>query len=152
MHEWMKMLICLAIGGAAVYTKELFVKKLFKAYGRELQRKQRAELKIESTQRNIGNRICNALNDAAEQNKRVRFRARTIFCSNGEVYRVYLAFAFSNADILLVDIDPRQSVPITVFFNKSRLEKYYDITEDDLAKLIQMLQFFVANYSSERSA
>ncbi len=110
----------------------------------------RAEHRIENTQRNIGNRVCNALNDAADQNPEAHLRAKTIFCNGGEVYRVYLSFDFSGADLLLVDIDPRQSVPITVFFNKSRLEKYYDITEGDLVRLIQMLQEFVVNYSPER--
>lgn len=150
MSEWLKFVISFTIGALAVYAKEIFVKWFFKEYGKHLQREERVEQKIESTQRNIGNRICNALNDAAEQNQEIRLRARTMFCNNGEVYRVYVSFALSNADLFLVDIDPRKSVPIVVFFNKSKVEKFYGITEDQLKALIQELQFFVANYSLRR--
>jgi hypothetical protein len=150
--EWLTREVSLAFTFGIIVGVALaaLITEMISKYNAKNKNQERAEQKIESTQRNIGNRICNALNDAAEQNQEIRLRARTMFCNSGEVYRVYMSFALSNADLFLVDIDPRQPVPITVFFNKSKAQKFYGITEDQLKVLIQELQFFVANYSLRR--
>ena len=147
----MKMLICLAIGGAIVHAKELFVKRFFKEYGKHIRREERAKSELVSTQTNIGNRICRKVMDAALQNclvvvTKVDHASRCGYWITvrrpDQTYPDYVCQVYIN----LFD---NTQVGVTL---EKQLTNHYGTSDKDVKEVIQIVQEFVANYSSECSS